>query len=145
MEQTFVMIKPDSVQRGLIGQIISRFELKGLNLKALKFVSIDQALAEQLYDVHKGKVFFEKLVNYVKSGPVVVSVWEGKDAIAVVRKLVGATKPNEAEPGTIRGDFGLTIDNNIVHASDATDRAQYEIKLFFKELVNWNPINSPWL
>ncbi|MHA1989951.1 MAG: nucleoside-diphosphate kinase [Candidatus Hodarchaeales archaeon] len=145
MEQTFVMIKPDSVQRGLIGKIVSRFELKGLTLKALKFVSINQALAEQLYDVHNGKPFFEKLVNYIKSGPVVVSVWEGKDAIAIVRKLVGATKPNEAEPGTIRGDYGLTIDNNIVHASDAPDRAQYELKLFFDQLIDWEPINTHWL
>jgi nucleoside-diphosphate kinase len=145
MEQTFVMIKPDSVQRGLIGKIVSRFELKGLTLKALKFVSINQALAEQLYDVHKGKPFFEKLVNYIKSGPVVVSVWEGKDAIAIVRKLVGATKPNEAEPGTVRGDYGLTIDNNIVHASDAPERAQYELKLFFDHLIDWTPINTNWL
>lgn len=145
MEQTFVMIKPDSVQRGLIGNIITRFESKGLTLKALKFVKINQSLAEKVYDVHKGKPFFEKLVNYIKSGPVVVSVWEGVDVISVVRKLVGATKPNEAEPGTIRGDYGLTIDNNIVHASDAPDRAQYELKLFFDELIKWEPINSSWL
>lgn len=145
MEQTFVMIKPDSIQRGLIGNILSRFERKGLTLKGLKFVQIGHKLAEQLYDVHKGKPFFEKLVNYITSGPVVVSVWEGQDAIAVVRKLVGATKPNEAEPGSIRGDFGLTIDNNIVHASDEPNRAQYELKLFFTDLIDWKPINLGWL
>ena len=145
MESTFVMIKPDAVQRGFIGQIIARLENKGFVLKAMKFVLVDRLTAEKLYDIHKGKAFYEGLVTYITSGPVVVMAWDGPNAISVVRILVGATKANEALPGTIRGDFGLTVDKNTIHASDSVERAKYEIGLFFKDLVQWKKITDPWI
>lgn len=145
MESTFVMIKPDAVQRGFIGQIIARLENKGFVLKAMKFVLVDRLTAEKLYDIHKGKAFYEGLVTYITSGPVVVMAWDGPNAISAVRILVGATKANEALPGTIRGDFGLTVDKNTIHASDSVERAKYEIGLFFKDLVQWKKITDPWI
>ncbi|MDK2876089.1 MAG: nucleoside-diphosphate kinase [Archaeoglobaceae archaeon] len=133
MERTFVMVKPDGVQRGLIGQIISRLENKGLKIVAMKMLRISKELAEEHYAEHKAKPFFSSLVSYITSAPVVAMVVEGKNAVKVVRKLVGATNPAEAEPGTIRGDFALDLGRNVVHASDSIASAEREIKLFFKE------------
>ena len=147
MEKTFTMVKPDGVQRSLIGEVIQRFERKGLKLCGLKLVHIDRPLAERLYDVHKERPFFGELVDFIISGPVVVMVVEGPEAIKVVRNLLGATKSVEAAPGTIRGDFGITTGKNIVHASDAVERAQYEMGLFFKseELLSYSKIHDNWL
>lgn len=131
-EQTFVMMKPDSLQRGIVGEVISRFEKKGLQLKALKMLKIDRELAGTHYGEHQGKPFYNALVNFITSSPVLVSVWEGDNAIHIVRKLVGATRAEEAQPGTIRGDFAITTTCNIVHASDAAATAEREINLFFK-------------
>lgn len=147
METTFVMIKPDAVMKGLIGEVIRRFEKKGLKLRAMKMVQLDRPLAERLYDIHKERPFFESLVTFVTSAPVVVMVWTGPDAISVVRTLLGNTKAAEALPGTIRGDFGITTEKNIVHASDAPERAEYEYGLFFKpeDLLKYDKITDPWL
>ncbi len=134
MERTFVMIKPDGVRKGLVGEVISRFERIGLSILALKLVHLKREEAEKLYAVHKGKSFFEPLVNYVTSGPVVMMVLEGTGAINVVRKVMGATDPQEAQPGTIRGDFALFIEENIVHGSDSKETASREISLFFPEV-----------
>lgn len=142
-----MMIKPDGVQRSLIGDIIQRVEKKGLKLLGLRLVQIDKPLAERLYDVHKERPFFQELVEFIISGPVVVMVVQGSEAVKVVRSLLGATKSAEATPGTIRGDFGITTGKNIVHASDAVDRAKYEMGLFFKpeELLKYSKIHDVWL
>ena len=145
MESSFVMIKPDAVQRGFIGQIVMRLENKGLILRAMKFLIIDRPTAENLYDIHRGKPFYDHLVSYILSGPVVVMVWDGPNAISVIRTLVGATKANEALPGTIRGDFGLTVDNNILQACDSVDRSKYELGLFFNDLIQWKKITESWI
>jgi len=147
MERTFVMIKPDGVQRGLIGEIISRLERKGLKIVAMKMINVDRELAEKHYAEHKEKPFFNNLVQYITSGPVVAMVVEGKNAIKVVRTLVGATDPVEAQPGTIRGDFGLDIGRNIIHASDSLESAEREISLFFKpdEILEYKRIDEDWL
>uniref|UniRef100_A0A7J2TLX7 Nucleoside diphosphate kinase n=1 Tax=Archaeoglobus fulgidus TaxID=2234 RepID=A0A7J2TLX7_ARCFL len=133
MERTFVMIKPDGVQRGLIGEAISRLEKKGLKIVAIKMLKIPKEMAEKHYEEHRNKPFFNSLISYITSGPVVAMVVEGKNAVKVVRKLVGATNPAEAEPGTIRGDFGLDLGRNIIHASDSLASAEREIRLFFKD------------
>lgn len=147
MERTFIAIKPDGVQRGLVGEIIRRLENKGFTLVGMKFVTVSRELAEQHYDVHRDKPFFSSLVSFITSGPVVAMVWEGKDVIASARKIIGATKPNEADPGTIRGDFGIDIGRNLIHGSDAEDTAKKEIDLWFKpeELVSWQPSMTQWL
>ncbi|ADB57564.1 nucleoside-diphosphate kinase [Archaeoglobus profundus] len=147
MERTFVMIKPDGVQRCLIGEIISRLEKKGLKIVAMKMMKIERDLAERHYAEHKGKPFFESLVSYVTSGPVVAMVVEGKNAIKIVRTLVGATNPAEAAPGTIRGDFGMEVGRNVIHASDSPESAEREIALFFKpdEIVEYRRIDEDWL
>ena len=147
MERTLIIVKPDGVQRGLIGPIISRLEQRGLRLLALKFMQISTELASQHYAVHKGKSFYEPLLDYITSGPVVVMVWEAPDAIAIVRKTMGATRPVEAELGTIRGDFGLEVGRNIVHGSDAPETAAFEIDLFFAqdELVDWERSVDCWV
>jgi len=133
VERTFVMIKPDGVQRGLIGEAISRLEKKGLKIVAIKMLKIPKEMAEKHYEEHRNKPFFNSLISYITSGPVVAMVVEGKNAVKVVRKLVGATNPAEAEPGTIRGDFGLDLGRNIIHASDSLASAEREIRLFFKD------------
>ena len=133
MEQTLVIIKPDGVQRGLVGPILSRLERRGLRLAAMKLMQISPELAARHYAVHQGKPFYEGLIEFITSGPVVVAVIEGRDAINIVRKTMGATNPAEAEPGTIRADFGLEIGRNLVHGSDGPDTAAYEIPLFFAE------------
>lgn len=147
MERTFLMIKPDGVQRNLIGEIIRRFEAKGFTLVGLKLMSVSKELAEKHYDVHKERPFFPGLVQFITSGPVVAMVWEGDGVIASARKIIGATNPLNAEPGTIRGDYGVTVGRNLIHGSDAPETAQTEISLWFKdeELVSWQPSLTSWL
>ncbi|MEH2412734.1 nucleoside-diphosphate kinase [Nostoc sp.] len=147
MERTFLAIKPDGVQRGLVGEIIRRFEIKGFTLVGLKFLKVSRELAEQHYDVHRERPFFAGLVEFITSSPVVAMVWEGDGVVASARKIIGATNPLTSEPGTIRGDFGLNIGRNLIHGSDAPETAQQEIALWFKdeELVNWQPHLTPWL
>ncbi|MCC5615916.1 nucleoside-diphosphate kinase [Nostoc sp. CHAB 5836] len=147
MERTFLAIKPDGVQRGLVGEIIRRFETKGFTLVGLKFLKVSRELAQQHYGVHRERPFFGGLVEFITSSPVVAMVWEGDGVIASARKIIGATNPLTAEPGTIRGDFGLNIGRNLIHGSDAPETAQQEIALWFKdeELVSWQPHLTPWL
>ncbi|AFZ58382.1 nucleoside-diphosphate kinase [Anabaena cylindrica FACHB-243] len=147
MERTFLAIKPDGVQRGLVGEIIRRFETKGFTLVGLKFQKVSRELAEQHYDVHRERPFFPGLVEFITSGPVVAMVWEGDGVIASARKIIGATNPLNSEPGTIRGDFGINVGRNLIHGSDAPETAQKEIALWFKdeELVTWQPHSTPWL
>jgi nucleoside-diphosphate kinase len=147
VERTLVIVKPDGVQRGLIGEIILRLERRGLKLVGLKFMQITPELASRHYAVHKGKPFYEPLVAYITSSPVVVMVWEGKQAIEIVRKTMGATNPVNAEPGTIRADFGVEIGRNLVHGSDGPDTAAFEVALFFREdeLVSWTRSAERWI
>ncbi len=147
MERTFVMVKPDGVHRGFIGEIISRLERKGLKIVGMKMTKISTELAKEHYAEHKEKPFFNNLVDFITSGPVVAMVVEGKNAIKVVRNLVGATNPAEAAPGTIRGDFGLDVGRNIVHASDSPSSAEREISLFFKpeEIVEYEKVDEKWI
>ncbi|MGB3790024.1 MAG: nucleoside-diphosphate kinase [Phormidesmis sp.] len=146
MEKSFIMIKPDGVQRGLVGDIISRFETKGFTLIGMKQMSVSRELAESHYAVHKERPFFSGLVDYIISAPVVAMVWEGEGVIASARKIIGATNPLDAEPGTIRGDFGITIGRNLIHGSDAPETAESEIKLWFSDdLCSWEPAMKPWL
>jgi nucleoside-diphosphate kinase len=147
LERTFLAIKPDGVQRKLVGEIIRRFEAKGFTLVGLKLMSVSRELAETHYGVHKEKPFFPGLVEFITSGPVVAMVWEGKGVIASARKIIGATNPLNAEPGTLRGDFGVDVGRNIIHGSDAPETAEQEIKLWFKdaELVSWEPSLTSWI
>ena len=147
MERTFIMIKPDGVQRGLVGEIIGRFEAKGFTLVGLKSLSVSRELSEEHYDVHKERPFFGGLVDFICSSPVVAMVWEGDGVVASARKLIGATNPLSAEPGTIRGDFGVSVGRNLIHGSDAIETAQKEINLWFseKELLSWEPTVNAWL
>jgi len=146
-QKTFVMIKPDAVQRGLVGEIIKRFEKKGLKIVAMKLVSVSKELAEKHYAIHKGKPFFKPTVEYIISSPVVAMVIEGYNAINMVRNMMGATDPLKADMGTIRGDFGEFIGRNIVHGSDGEDTAKFEINLWFskKEITNYKRIDEDWL
>ncbi|MBZ0283102.1 MAG: nucleoside-diphosphate kinase [Anaerolineae bacterium] len=146
-ERTLIIIKPDAVQRGLTGEILRRFESRGLRIVGMKFMSVSRALAEKHYEIHKGKPFFEGLVNYIISSPVVVIALEGTNAIAAARKTIGATKPQEAEAGTIRGDFALEIGRNLVHGSDSVENGKIEVANFFteSELVAWPRNTDPWI
>jgi len=135
VQRTLVILKPDAVQRGISGEIISRFERRGLRMAALRLLKVDRAMAEKHYAVHKGKFFFEDLVRVISSSPVIAFVLEGPNAIAVVRAMVGATRPHEAAPGTIRGDYALVGLRNLVHASDAPETADAEITLWFPDGV----------
>jgi nucleoside-diphosphate kinase len=146
-ERTFVMIKPDAVQRGFIGDVIHRFERKGIKIVAMKLVSVDRKLAEKHYGVHKGKPFFEPTVQYITSSPVVAMVLEGVNVIEMVRAMTGATDPQKAAMGTIRGDYGQFIGRNIIHASDGKDTARFEIDLWFtpKEIATYTRIDEAWL
>ncbi len=146
MERTLVLVKPDGVQRGLIGEIISRLEHRGLKLVALKFIKIDQPFAETHYAVHKGKPFFEGLVKYITSAPVVAMVWEGPNVIAAVRQTTGATNPINAAPGTIRHDLAIQTGRNLIHASDSPENAEAEIALWFKvdEITSWERGLDAW-
>lgn len=147
MERTFIAIKPDGVQRGLAGDIIRRFEVKGFTLVGLKLVQVSRELAEQHYDVHRGKPFFSGLVSFITSGPVVAMVWGGEGVVASARKIIGATNPLNAEPGTIRGDYGVSIGRNLIHGSDAVETAQREISLWFQEeeLCSWQSSLTAWI
>ncbi|HOT23059.1 MAG TPA: nucleoside-diphosphate kinase [Thermoleophilia bacterium] len=131
MERTFVMVKPNGVERGLVGEIVARFERRGFRLAGLKALRIDRALAERHYAEHAGKPFFESLVSFITSGPVVAMVWEGREAVRVARTMMGVTDSADAAPGTIRGDFSLSKEENVVHGSDSPDSAAREIALFF--------------
>ncbi|BAY52288.1 nucleoside diphosphate kinase [Thermostichus vulcanus NIES-2134] len=147
MERTFLAIKPDGVQRGLVGTIIQRFEQKGYTLVGLKLMRVSRELAEQHYSEHKDKPFFPGLVNFITSGPVVAMVWEGRGVIANARKLIGATNPLNAEPGTLRGDFAVDVGRNVIHGSDSPENAEREINLWFQtqELVPWEPALTSWV
>ncbi|MBW4470711.1 MAG: nucleoside-diphosphate kinase [Stenomitos rutilans HA7619-LM2] len=147
MERTFLAIKPDGVQRKLVGEIIRRFETKGFTLVGLKLMNVSRELAETHYGVHRERPFFAGLVDFITSGPVVAMVWEGEGVIASARKIIGATNPLNSEPGTIRGDFGVNVGRNLIHGSDAPETAQQEISLWFKdeELVNWQPTLMSWI
>ncbi|MGC1395291.1 MAG: nucleoside-diphosphate kinase [Coleofasciculaceae cyanobacterium] len=147
MERTFLMIKPDGVQRNLVGEVIKRLETKGFTLVGLKLMSVSRELAEQHYGVHKERPFFPGLVEFIISSPVVAMVWEGEGVVASARKIIGATNPLSAEPGTIRGDYGVAVGRNLIHGSDAIETARYEIGLWFndEELVNWQQNAAPWL
>lgn len=133
MERSLVLVKPDGTQRGLTGAVLAKIEEKGLKLVALRMLQMDRKLAEQHYAVHKDKPFFAGLVDYITSAPIVAAVFEGEQVIERIRKIMGSTDPKKAEKGTIRGDFGLDIEHNTVHGSDAVATAQYEIKLYFTE------------
>jgi len=147
MERTFVMIKPDGVQRGLVGEVIRRLERKGLKIVAMKMMKVSEELATKHYAEHKEKPFFKSLLEYITSGAVVAMVGEGKNAVKVVRTLVGATNPDEASPGTIRGDYGMDIGRNVIHASDSLESAEREISLFFnaEEIIDYSRIDEGWL
>lgn len=146
-ERTLIIVKPDGIQRHLVGDIIARFEKKGLKLVAAKFMHITEDLARQLYSVHKGKPFYEPLVKYLSSAPVLVSVWEAEGAISMARRLMGATFGYDAKPGTIRGDFGCSQRYNLVHGADSPESAEREIKLFFSpdEIIDYELADSEWL
>ncbi|CAL5366734.1 unnamed protein product [Camellia sinensis] len=170
MEQTFIMIKPDGVQRGLVGEIICRFEKKGFSLKdklskfnsscaksyqvrlatqpklGLKLMNVERAFAEKHYEDLSAKPFFNGLVEYIVSGSVVATVWEGKDVVATGRKIIGATNPSESAPGTIRGEFAVEIGRNVIHGSDSVESARKEIALWFPDgTVNWQSSLHPWI
>ncbi len=147
MERTLVLIKPDAVQRNLIGQVISRLESRGLRLVAAKFMQVSEELARTHYAVHQGKPFYDGLIKYITSAPVMVMVWEGPNAIKAVRQTMGATNPLEAAPGSIRHDFGLMTGRNLTHASDSPENAEAEISLWFSpsELHTWIRDNEDWL
>ncbi len=147
MERTLVLVKPDGVQRGLIGVIITRLEQRGLKLVAARFLQVPVELAEAHYAIHKGKPFYEGLVSYITSSPVMAMVWEGTNAIAAVRQTMGATRPTEAAPGTIRHDYGLEIERNLTHASDSVENGAAEVSLWFSsdELVDWSRDVEKWI
>lgn len=147
MERTLVLVKPDGVQRGLTGEIIKRLENRGLKLVAAKFVHIDRSFAEEHYAVHKGKPFFEGLIEYITSSPLMAMVWEGPEAVAAVRQTMGATKPTLAAPGTIRHDFALEMGRNLTHASDSVENAATEINLWFRseEIYPWDRASEAWI
>jgi nucleoside-diphosphate kinase len=147
LERTFIMLKPGVLQRRLVGEVVGRFERKGLNLIAMKLMNIDRTLAERHYQEHVDKPFFASLVDYITSGPVIAMVWEGESAISTVRTLAGATNPQNAAPGTIRGDLALVTQNNVVHASDSPDSSAREMSLFFEdtEILPFVDGNAEWL
>ncbi len=147
MERTFIAIKPDGVQRGLVGAIVERFETRGFQLVGLKLMQVSQELAETHYQEHKERPFFKGLVEFITSGPVVAMVWEGKGVVASARKMIGKTNPLESDPGSIRGDYAIDIGRNIIHGSDAPETADREIALWFKpeELVTWSASTHSWI
>ena len=147
MEQTFIALKPDALQRGLCGEIIARFEQKGFKLVGLKLMQVTPELAKRHYEAHSSKPFFAGLVEFLCSAPIVAMVWQGHGVVDCARKMMGATNPLNAEPGTIRGDFAVDIGRNIIHGSDSVENAQREIDIFFTndELTpNWTRTNAPW-
>ena len=146
-EKTLIIVKPDGIQRGLAGTIISTFEQRGLRICGLKFIQIDRKLAEKHYGVHTGKPFFDSLVEFITSGPVIVGVLEGPDAIATVRATMGATNPVAADPGSIRGRLAIDISHNLIHGSDAPETAEFEIGLYFQpsEIIAYRRAIDPWI
>lgn len=147
MERTLIIVKPDAVQRGLTGEIIRRFEQRGLRIVGMKFMTVERALAEEHYAVHRDKGFFAGLVDYIVSSPVVVMALEGTNAVQAARGTIGATRPHEAAPGSIRGDLALEIGRNLVHGSDSVENANTELALWFKpdELATWPRETDPWI
>lgn len=147
MEQTLVLVKPDGVQRGLVGEVIARLERRGLRLAAAKFMDVSQELAETHYAVHKGKPFYEPLIRYITSAPVMAMVWEGPNAVVAVRQTMGATRPTEAAPGSLRHDFALEVGRNLTHASDTPENAVKEVELWFTpdEIVSWDRDIDRWV
>ena len=147
MEKSLVLVKPDGVQRALIGEIISRLERRGLRLVAAKFMAVSRSLAEEHYAIHKGKAFYEGLLDYITSAPVMAMVWEGPNAVAAIRQTMGATRPWEAAPGTVRHDFALEVGRNITHASDSPENGEKEAALWFKkeEIVSWTREIDKWV
>ena len=147
MEKTLVLVKPDAVQRGLIGEIISRLERRGLRMVSARFMRVSRELAERHYAVHQGKPFYDGLIAYITSAPVMAMVWDGPNAIAAVRQTMGSTRPTEAAPGSIRHDLGLTVGRNLTHASDSLETAAAEVALWFKpaDLVEWSRDLDRWL
>ncbi|MBX6311580.1 MAG: nucleoside-diphosphate kinase [Isosphaeraceae bacterium] len=147
MQRTLIIFKPDCVQRRLVGQILQRFEAKGLRIAALKLLQVDRALAEKHYAEHKERPFFGGLIQFITSGPVVVGILVGDQAVAIVRKMMGKTDGAEAEPGTIRGDFALSKQNNLVHGSDSPESAEREIALWFRpeEILDYRLVGSEWI
>ncbi len=147
MERTLILVKPDGVQRGLIGEIVARFERRGLKLTGLKLLQMSRELAERHYAVHQGRPFYAGLVEYITSGPVVAMVWEGKNAVAAARATIGATNPVAAAGGTIRGGLGLEIGRNLVHGSDSPENAVNEVNLFFaaEEVIGWDRTVERWV
>lgn len=147
MERSLVLVKPDGVQRGLVGEVISRLERRGLRLVAAKFMAVSQELAETHYAIHKGKLFYEGLIDYITSAPVMAMVWEGPNAIAAIRQTMGATRPTEAAPGSLRHDFALEVGRNLTHASDSVENGEKEVALWFEpeELVDWSREVDRWV
>jgi nucleoside-diphosphate kinase len=147
VERTLVLVKPDGVQRGLIGEVIARLERRGLRLVAAKFMDVSRQLAETHYAIHKGKPFYDGLISYITSAPVMAMVWEGPSAVAAVRQTMGATRPTEATPGTVRHDLALEVGRNLTHASDEPANAEKEVALWFKqhELVQWRRDLDKWV
>ena len=147
MEQTYLMIKPDGVQRGLGGEILSRFEKKGLKIVAMKLMVIPKETAENHYGEHKERPFFPSLISYITSGPVLAMVLEGENAVSVCRNMMGKTNPSESAPGTIRGDYAMVTGLNIIHGSDSPESAKREISIFFKpeELVTYDRTSDKWI
>lgn len=147
MERTLILVKPDGVQRGLVGEIVGRFERRGLKLIGMKFMQVSAELAEKHYEVHKERPFYNDLIAYITSAPVVAMVWEGKAAIAAARSTIGATNPVAANPGTIRGDLGMEMGRNLVHGSDSPENGEREASLFFgeAELVSWERVTEGWI
>jgi nucleoside-diphosphate kinase len=147
VERSLVLVKPDGVQRGLIGEVTARLERRGLRLVAAKFMQVETALAEEHYSIHKGKPFYDGLIAYITSAPVMAMVWEGPNAVAAIRQTMGATRPWEAAPGTVRHDFALEVGRNITHASDSTENGEAEAALWFKEaeFVSWERSIDRWI
>lgn len=147
MQRTLILFKPDCIQRRLVGTLLTRFEQKGLRLVGLKLLQPSRGLAEKHYAVHKGKPFYESLLTFLTSGPTIALVWEGREAVTVARNLIGATDGVKAPPGTLRGDFGISVQNNLVHGSDSPENAAAEIALWFRseELVDYLPVDQSWI
>ena len=147
MERSLVLVKPDGVQRALIGEVISRLERRGLRLVAAKFMQVSRELADTHYTIHKGKQFYDGLISYITSAPVMAMVWEGPNAVAAIRQTMGATRPTEAAPGSLRHDFALEVGRNLTHASDTVENGANEVNLWFRqeELVNWTREVDRWV
>lgn len=147
MEKSLVLIKPDAMQRGLAGEIVTRLERKGLKIIAMKMLQMDKSLAQRHYAIHKGKVFFDRLVDFITSSPTIAIVFQGKDAVGVIRRTMGETDPVKAQAGTIRGDFGLDIEHNLIHGSDSAENASKEIELFFstEEIIDYHKDINKWI